>query len=261
MQVLKLKPTSSGCRHQIIIDKSLLNKSNNCLKNLRVNLYQNVGRSSQTGHITVRHKNIGHKKRYSKINFINKDSNSIVLTNSYDPYRNNFVSLRFDLINQIFDIVLMTEFNYPGTLNQSKNQLDELKLGFRSSLTNFTAGSFVHSLALKNDKVLYARSAGTFCKIVQKSKNFIKLKLPSRKFLTLNKLEFSTATLGVLSNSKHNQIVLGKAGKNRLRGIRPTVRGIAMNPIDHPHGGKTNGGMHPLTPWGIPTRGKPTRKK
>jgi large subunit ribosomal protein L2 len=261
MQILKLKPTSAGRRHQIVINKTLLNKDSKCLKNLKLNICQNNGRSSQTGHITVRHKGAGHKKLYNKINFTNKKSNSIVLTNLYDAYRNSFVSLRFDLINKNFDVVLMTEFNYPGTLNQCEYQLNELKLGFRTSLINFTTGSFFHSLTLNNDKITYARSAGTFCKLVQKTKNYVKLKLPSGKFLTSNKLKFSVATLGTISNSKYNQTVIGKAGKNRLKGIRPSVRGIAMNPVDHPHGGRTNGGMHPLTPWGIPTRGKPTKKK
>jgi len=248
MHTLKLKPTTPGCRHQIVVNKNLLNRNGNCLKELVSKIHQHVGRSSQTGRITVRHKSVGHKKLYRRINFINSKSNSIILTNLYDPYRNSFISLRFDLLNKFFDLVLMTEFNYPGTLNQSKYKLSELKLGFRTLLINFTAGSLVHSLTLNQNKTIYARSAGTFCKLVQKTKNFAKLKLPSGKFLELENLDSSVATLGVMSNSKDNQKIIGKAGKNRLRGVRPSVRGIAMNPVDHPHGGRTNGGIHPVTP-------------
>ena len=99
---------------------------------------------------------------------------------------------------------------------------------------------------------------GLFCQIVQKQVNSCKIRLPSGLIISVDNK--SLATVGSISNSQHNLIKIGKAGRNRLRGIRPTVRGIAMNPVDHPHGGRTNGGRPSVTPWGKPTKGKPTAK-
>jgi large subunit ribosomal protein L2 len=127
-------------------------------------------------------------------------------------------------------------------------------------MSQIPAGSIIHSISLdyKKESSL-VRSAGTFCQIVQKSLNQIKIKLPSGSVISCPSTSF--ATLGSVSNFQHNLTLIGKAGKNRLLGKRPSVRGIAMNPVDHPHGGRTNGGMPSVTPWGIPTKGKPTVSK
>jgi len=98
-----------------------------------------------------------------------------------------------------------------------------------------------------------------FCQILQKSFTSIKVRLPSSKIIEVSPNTYGT--VGILSNLQHNLVYLGKAGRNRLKGKRPTVRGVAMNPVDHPHGGRTNGGRPSVTPWGIPTKGKPTVKK
>ena len=127
-------------------------------------------------------------------------------------------------------------------------------------INNIPTGSLVHSLTSSQNthKTCFARAAGTFCQIIQKGVSTNKVRLPSGLICTVPKDAY--ATLGVVSNAQHNSIYLGKAGRNRLKGIRPCVRGIAMNPVDHPHGGRTNGGRPSVTPWGIPTKGKPTVK-
>jgi large subunit ribosomal protein L2 len=127
-------------------------------------------------------------------------------------------------------------------------------------LQNIPAGSIIHSLSFnKKLNSIYIKSAGTFGQLIQKNNFFCKIKLPSSKIIEVSNSAF--ATIGIVSNSQHSNVVLGKAGRNRNKGIRPSVRGIAMNPVDHPHGGRTNGGRPSVTPWGKPTRGKPTSKK
>lgn len=134
-------------------------------------------------------------------------------------------------------------------------------MGYRIPINNIPTGSLFHSLNLSNtNSIQIAKSAGSYCQLLQKNFKTCKIKIPSGKCIEiLNK--FSFGTLGIISNSIYRTIRLGKAGINRLKGRRPTVRGIAMNPVDHPHGGRTNGGIHWKTPWGIPTKGKLTVKK
>jgi len=134
-----------------------------------------------------------------------------------------------------------------------------LRLGFRTLLKNIPTGTIINCLSLQKDKkVKYIRSAGTFGQIIQKNILSCHIKLPSNQIIIVSANSY--ATIGVISNLKNNLVVLGKAGRNRLMGHRPSVRGIAMNPVDHPHGGRTNGGRPSVTPWGIPTKGKPTVK-
>jgi len=155
---------------------------------------------------------------------------------------------------------LSTAFVYPGSLLSCSTKITDLKLGYRTLLKNIPTGSMFHSLSLnQNVESKFARSAGTSCQLIQKNSTFYKIRLPSGSFLTVPTTSFGT--LGNISNVKHRLEYLGKAGINRLKGKRPTVRGIAMNPVDHPHGGRTNGGCHWVTPWGIPTKGKRTVKK
>jgi large subunit ribosomal protein L2 len=107
-----------------------------------------------------------------------------------------------------------------------------------------------------NSYIKCVRSAGLFFQVIQKNQDYSKIRLPSGLIKNVSNEAFGT--IGIVSNSQHNSISLGKAGRSRLLGIRPTVRGVAMNPVDHPHGGRTNGGRPSVTPWGIPTKGKPT---
>jgi len=260
MKLVKLKPITNGTRHQLNIKKSLLSKTNKLLKNSISGLKKFAGRTSLNGRISVWHKGGGCKSNFRKINFSSLPFESIVVCIMYDPKRNSFISLNFDLKGLKFFQTLSTNFVYPGSLVSCSRTLSDLSLGNRTSLKNIPAGSLVHSLtnSMNSDKVCFARSAGTFCQIIQKSNDGIKVRLPSGKIIDLSPEVF--ATVGILSNLQHNLVCLGKAGRNRMKGKRPTVRGIAMNPVDHPHGGRTNGGRPSVTPWGIPTKGKPTVK-
>ena len=131
--------------------------------------------------------------------------------------------------------------------------INELKLGYRTKIKNIPAGSVIHSLTINDNlKTQYIRSAGTFGQIVQRGLTKAKIKLPSKKIIEISVNNY--ATIGVMSNLVDNQRYIGKAGTNRLLGKRPTVSGIAMNPVDHPHGGRSNGGIPSVTPWGLPTK-------
>lgn len=261
MKLIKLNPTTNGTRHQLNIKKNLLSKTNKLLKNLIFGLKKFAGRSSLNGRISMWHRGARHKINFRKINFTNTIFKSIVICIMYDPNRNAFISLNFDLKNKYFFYTLSTNFVYPGSLISCTPKLEELNLGSRTKLQNIPTGSLVHSItnSFISDKVCFARAAGTFCQILQKSSNSVKIRLPSGQIISL--LPSVYATVGVLSNTQHNLVRLGKAGRNRILGRRPIVRGIAMNPVDHPHGGRTNGGRPSVTPWGIPTKGKPTVNK
>lgn len=260
MKLIKLRPNTNGTRHVIKIQKNLLAKTNKFSKQSIGGLKNYSGRSSITGRITVWHKGGGCKKLFRELNFSNTEVNAVVVCIMHDPFRSSFVSLNFDLDNLIFFRTLSTNLVYPGSLFCCTKLKNDLKLGNRIQMNHIPAGSIVHSLSLNSKRnSSIGRSAGTFCQIVQKSLNFCKIKLPSGSVINCSSTSF--ATLGSVSNFQHNLISIGKAGTNRLLGKRPTVRGIAMNPVDHPHGGRTNGGMPSVTPWGIPTKGKPTVKK
>jgi len=178
----------------------------------------------------------------------------------YDSKRSAFISLNFDLDRKTFFRTITTNFVFTGARVVCDSNPIDLFLGSRTILDNIPTGSIVHSLSTKsNTNTIYARSAGSFCQLIQKGSNVCKLRLPSGKIIEVSSGAF--ATIGSVANFQHNQVILGKAGRNRHKGVRPTVRGVAMNPVDHPHGGRTNGGRPSVTPWGIPTKGKPTVRK
>jgi len=261
MILIKKKPITNGLRHQVNIKKSLLSKTNKIFKNSIFGQKQFAGRSSMSGKITVWHKGKGCKSNFRKVQFTNTKSNSIVVCVMYDPKRNSFVSLNFDLLTLSFFLTLSTNYVYSGSLVSCDEQKTEFSLGNRTIIDNIPAGTLIHSLTISsnNSKAIFSRSAGTYCQLIQKGLKDCKVRLPSGLIVTLPFNSY--ATLGTISNSNHKFTILGKAGRNRLKGIRPTTRGVAMNPVDHPHGGRTNGGRPSVTPWGIPTKGKPTVKK
>ena len=259
MNLLKLKPNTSGTRHAIKLDKSLLLKNNFLFKNLIHFQHSFQGRSSINGRITVRHKGGGCSRRYRSIDFSNLSRNSIIIAIAYDPNRTAFISLNFDLEKKNFFTTIANNDSFTGFTYCCSNNFKALKLGYRTSLQHIPAGTILNNLSINSrSSSKYSRAAGTSSQIIQKTNNTSKIRLPSGTIINLFNSVF--ATLGTNSNIKKNLISIGKAGKNRLRGIRPTVRGIAMNPIDHPHGGRTNSGFVYVTPWGIHTKGKKTRK-
>ena len=178
---------------------------------------------------------------------------------AYDPNRTSFISLHFDLDKTIFFLTPASHFSFAGFIYSCDDNLKSLKFGFRTSLKLIPAGSIINNISLGISlSTQYARAAGTSCQMIQKTQKVSKIRLPSGKILEISNDAF--ATLGENSNTQNQLASIGKAGKNRLKGIRPTVRGIAMNPVDHPHGGRTNSGFVYTTPWGIPTKGVKTRK-
>ena len=255
MQMFKSKPYTSGIRHYVNIKKSLLSKVNTLFKQSIIGFKRFKGRSSDTGRITVRHLGGGCKKKFRVLNLSNTQKHSIVLSIMYDPFRSSFISLNFNLTDNTFFRSIATNGVGPGSLQVCDEKNVELKLGNRTSIKEIPTGSILHSLSLEG-YVKYARSAGLFFQVVQKNQTLCKVRLPSGRIKNVSDNCFGT--MGVVSNSQHALIFLGKAGRNRLLGTRPTVRGVAMNPVDHPHGGRTNGGRPSVTPWGIPTKGKPT---
>src|SRR5690606_26702454 len=137
-----------------------------------------------------------------------------------------------------------------GSLIKKNKNLTDIHLGSQTKLSNLPSGTIISNLNIKKNKI--ARSAGTFCQLLQKNKNYSKVRVPSGHIIIVNANFF--ATIGSISNEMCKLQILGKAGKKRLKGFRPKGRGVAMNPIDHPHGG--GGGKPSVTPWGIPTKGK-----
>ena len=260
MKLKNVKPITNGSRHQLNLMKSFLSKNNSFFKKALAPSKQFSGRSTLTGRITVRHQGSGCKRLFRTLEETNLNSYSLVVSTFYDPKRSAFISLNFNFTTKTFFLKLLTESVFPGSILSCDKTNTDLRLGYRTVLKNIPTGSILHSIALSaNKKAQYIKSAGTYGQLIQKDFKMCKIKLPSSAILTLP-IE-SYATLGTVSNKLHNLEVIGKAGRNRLKGIRPSVRGIAMNPVDHPHGGRTNGGMPPVTPWGKPTRGKPTVKK
>jgi large subunit ribosomal protein L2 len=178
----------------------------------------------------------------------------------YDSFRTSFTSLNFDLKNKNFFRTLSTSSVHPGTLLTCNNRFKDLKLGDRTQIKYVPAGSLINNLSKSTCcGSKFIRAAGTCGQIVQLGLHDAKVKLPSGYVTTVDTNGF--ATVGSLSNNQNNLKRLGKAGKNRMLGRRPIVRGIAMNPVDHPHGGRTNGGIPSVTPWGLPTKCKFYLKK
>jgi large subunit ribosomal protein L2 len=261
MEVKKLNPITPGQRHQITFFKNVLSKNSLIIKNLVRDFKRKKGRCLSLGLITVRHIGGGCKNLYRMINFGNFWGKFIIVSNYYDPYRSSFVSLVFDLIDKKFDLFLMTEFVYAGTfvLHTFERNLSDLKLGYRTWLVNIPVGSFIHNLSVKPlVRAKYIRSAGSRGQIIQKSLLELKVRLSSGSIITIP--NSAVGTLGSNSNIQNKHIAIGKAGRLRLMGKRPSVRGIAMNPVDHPHGGKGNGGRA-VTPWAKNTRGRSTSRK
>lgn len=253
MKLKKIKAITNGSRNRIIIEKNLLSKSNRIVKSILLKNQKSNGRSSINGRITVWHKGNGVKNLYRKVFSEKKeDRNFIVLANCYDPNRNAFVNLNFDLIKKDFFYNIAVDSIYPGTLLQSSKRLNDIKLGDRTIIKNIPTGSIIHNLTSNNLNVKYIRAAGTYGQIVQCGTKIAKIKLPSKKIIEVSVDNY--ASIGIISNTQSNLTKIGKAGINRRLGIRPTVRGIAMNPVDHPHGGRSNGGMSSVSPWGKPTK-------
>jgi large subunit ribosomal protein L2 len=252
LNIIKVKPVTNGQRHQVNLLQSSLLQNPKVIKNLTEKKNASYGRGSTLGRITSWHKQRGKKRLYRKLRYTNSTTHDIVIGICYDPNRNSLVSLNFDLLNKKFFYSLCSNGLYPGSLTQTIQTRSLLRAGFRTKLKNLPSGTILHNLG--DQKGIYAKAAGTQVILINADENNVKVKLPSGKIVDLSSEYYGT--VGMVSNSTYYLKCLGKAGRNRNKGRRPIVRGIAMNPVDHPHGGRTNGGRPSVTPWGLPTKCK-----
>jgi large subunit ribosomal protein L2 len=259
MALKSYKPTTPGQRQLVIVDRSDLWKGKP-EKTLTEGLRSQGGRNS-TGRVTVRFRGGGHKRRYRLIDFKrNKfDVPATVERLEYDPNRSAFIALvRYE--DGQLSYILAPQRLAAGDQIVAGLKAD-IKPGNALPLKNIPVGTIVHNVEMKAGKGgQLARSAGTYVQLVGKDQGYAQIRLSSGE-LRMVRGE-CMATIGAVSNPDQQNINLGKAGRSRWLGRRPHVRGVAMNPIDHPHGGgegRTSGGRHPVTPWGKPTKGKKTR--
>lgn len=239
--MLSYKPVTPSQRHLCLVNKKNLERKL-FLDSLFVKKNTCLGRDNQ-GHITVYHKERGHKKLYRLIDFIYlKDIPYSIESIEYDPNRSSFINLIF-YRNGIYSFILSTHNSFIGNVYMCNIKFfDFLKTGNRSFFLNLPIGSLVHNISTSfNEQAKYLRAAGTCGVLLKKENNTALIKLPSNKHNILSGLLYCSlygfGTLGKTSNLMHRNINLGKAGRSRWLGIRPTVRGVAMNPVDHPHGG------------------------
>ncbi|MCP4526332.1 MAG: 50S ribosomal protein L2 [Aestuariibacter sp.] len=260
MAVTKTKPTSAGRRHVVTVTNSELHKGKPHAA--LVEKKSKSGGRNHHGRITTRHIGGGHKQQYRIIDFRrNKDGIPATVERlEYDPNRSAHIALVVYADGERRYIIAPKGVS-AGTKIMSGEQVD-IKPGNTMPLRNVPVGSVIHCIELKPGKgAQIARSAGTSAQLVAREGAYATLRLRSGEMRKV--LVECRATLGEVSNSEHSLRQLGKAGATRWRGVRPTVRGVAMNPVDHPHGGgegRTSGGRHPVTPWGVPTKGYKTRK-
>jgi large subunit ribosomal protein L2 len=256
----KLKPNTPGQRGTVLVSKKHLS-SDSPYKTLTTPIKSSGGRNNQ-GRITSRRKGGGVKRKYRNIDFKRNKFNmgAEVVRNEYDPNRSAFISLIKYEDGEYRYILSPKSIKIGDRIESGENV--EIKDGNALPLKNIPVGSSVHNIEMKPGAGgQLVRSAGTSAQIISKEESNVQIRLVSGEIRLIHKN--SLATIGVLSNQDNKNIKLGKAGRNRYLGKRPKVRGVVMNPVDHPHGGgegRTSGGRHPVTPWGVSTKGKKTRR-
>ena len=259
MALKTFKPTSPGLRQLIIVDRGELYKGAP-EKTLTVGLTKTGGRDN-FGHVTSRRIGGGHKRKLRVIDFKrNKfDCEATVERIEYDPNRTSFIAL-IKYEDGELAYILAPQRLKAGDKVIASNKAD-IKPGNAMPLKSMPVGTIVHNVELKIGKGgQLVRSAGCYAQVVGKDAGYAQLKLSSGELRIVR--EECLATVGAVSNPDNQNVSLGKAGRSRWMGKRPVARGVAMNPVDHPHGGgegRTSGGRHPVTPWGKPTKGAKTR--
>ena len=259
MALKSYKPMTNGMRGLVLVDRSDLHKGGP-VKALTEGLTKSGGRNNH-GRLTMRHIGGGHKRRYRKIDFkrIKFGVPAKVERLEYDPNRTAFIALiKYD-DGELAYIVAPQRLQVGDTVIAAEQA--DIKPGNAMPLKNVPVGTIIHNVEMKAGKgAQLARSAGCYAQLIGKDGGYAQLRLSSGE-LRLVRGE-CMCTIGAVSNPDNKNVKLGKAGRKRWMGIRPTVRGVVMNPVDHPHGGgegKSSGGRHPVTPWGKPTKGKKTR--
>jgi len=259
MAIKSYKPTSAGRRHQTCstFEEITTTKPE---KSLLVSQTKSGGRNS-LGRLTSRHIGGGHKQKYRIIDF-RREKTSIpakVASIEYDPNRSARIALLHYADGEKRYILSPLDLKVGDTIISGPEA--DIKPGNALPLRAIPLGTIIHNVELKIGKgAQLARSAGTFAQLMSKEGKYSQIKLPSGEVRLI--LQDCYATIGQVGNIDHENVNIGKAGRSRWLGKRPKVRGVAMNPVDHPHGGgegRTSGGRHPVTPWGIPTKGYKTR--
>jgi large subunit ribosomal protein L2 len=261
MPVRKFKPTSPGRRFMSVSTFEEITKTEP-EKSLLEPVTKKGGRNNN-GRITTRHQGGGHKRRYRIVDFKRQKDGvpAKVASIEYDPNRSARIALLHYADGAKSYILAPAQLRVGATVESGPAA--DIKVGNALPLENIPTGTLVHNVELQPGQgAKMARSAGSGIQLVAKDQGFAVLRLPSGE---MRRVPLTCrATVGQVGNVDHQNITGGKAGRSRWRGKRPAVRGSAMNPVDHPHGGgegKSKGGRHPVTPWGVPTLGKRTRRK
>lgn len=263
MPTRKLKPDTPSRRYMSVSTFEEITKKRPERK-LTTALRKTGGRNNN-GRITSRHRGGGHRRRYRLVDFKrNKfDMPSIVQAIEYDPNRSSRIALLKYKDGELRYIIAPDGLKVGDEVVSSREGQIPFKTGNAMPLGVIPEGLLVHNIELKPGKgAQLARSAGSYARIMANEGGMVTLKLPSGEMRMIS--QACLATIGIVGNKSHENIVIGKAGRSRWLGRRPKVRGVVMNPVDHPHGGgegRTSGGRHPVSPWGMPTKGYRTRKK
>ncbi len=263
MAIKSFKPITPALRYKNVADFSVLTpkkKQPRKPRKLKIALTSTGGRN-QFGKMTVRHRGGGHKRQYRLIDFLRakKEIPAKVASLEYDPNRTAYIALLNYVDGEKTYILAPLNLNVGDTVIAS-DQAD-IKPANHLSLLVIPVGTLIHNIEIEPGRGgKLARSAGGFAQLMAKDGQYCQVKMPSGEIRLLHGR--CRASVGQLSNTDHENITIGKAGRNRWMGVRPTNRGVSMNPVDHPHGGgegKSSGGGHPRTPWGVPTKGYKTR--
>lgn len=259
MALLKSNPTSAGRRFVVSVDRGGLHRG--APHSPLLEKKSRSGGRNNTGRITTRHRGGGHKKRYRVVDFKrSKDGISARVERiEYDPNRSARLALLLYKDGERRYIIAPNKVSVGDELMSGSSA--PIRPGNALPLRNIPVGSTIHCIELKPGKgAQLARSAGASAQLVAREGRYATLRLRSGEMRKV--LVECRAVVGEVGNAEHSLRSLGKAGAKRWAGVRPTVRGVAMNPVDHPHGGgegRTSGGRHPVSPWGIPTKGYRTR--
>ena len=259
MAIVKTKPTSPGRRFVVKVVNPELHKGAPYAP--LVEKKNKTGGRNNKGRITTRHRGGGHKQRYRKVDFKRNKTGvpATVERLEYDPNRTAWLALLKYADGERAYIIAPKGLKAGDSVQAGEEA--PIAVGNCLPLRNIPVGSTVHCIEMRPGKgAQLARSAGASAQLVAREGNYVTLRLRSGEMRKV--LIECRAVIGEVGNAEHNLRKLGKAGAKRWRGVRPTVRGVVMNPVDHPHGGgegRTSGGRHPVTPWGVPTKGYRTR--
>lgn len=260
MAIKKFNPTTPALRHMAVVRTEGLSKAKP-LKSLVVSKNSTAGRNNY-GRITIRRRGAGVKQRYRIIDFKRNRFDVVAKVHAlmYDPNRSANIALVVYVDGHKSYILAPADLKV-GDMVISSDTAD-IKVGNCKPLKLIPIGTLVHNVELyPGAGGQFVRSAGAYAQVMAKENNQVLLRMPSGELRRVQ--DSCRATIGQVGNAEHENRVIGKAGKSRLLGKRPSVRGVVMNPVDHPHGGgegRTSGGRHPVSPWGTPTRGYKTRQ-